>query len=62
MVQGRGTGGNELKHERLRLNIGRNFCNVRAVRDGKPFPRESALPPSLEVSKTHLDESLRKLV
>ena len=58
VVQDRSTGGNELKHERVRLNTGRNLCNMRTVRHGKLFPRECALPPSLEVSQTHLDKTV----
>ena len=61
-MQGRSTGDNELKHEGVRLNIGRKFFKVRTARHGKLFPRACALLPSLEVSQTHLDKPMSNLV
>ena len=54
--------GFKLKEDSLRLDIRKKFFTVRAVRHWNRLPREAVDAPSLEVSKTRLDEAFSNLV
>lgn len=54
--------GFKLKEGMLRLVIGMKLFTFRVVRHWNRLPREAVDAPSLEVSKTRLDEALSNLV
>ncbi|KFO82908.1 hypothetical protein N303_08192, partial [Cuculus canorus] len=54
--------GYKLERGRFRLDIRRNFFNMRVVRHWHRLPREAVDAPSLEVFKARLDGSLGSLV
>jgi len=50
------------KHRIFRLNMRKNFFTLRVTEDSNRLPREAVDSPSLEITKTHLDEVLCSLL
>ena len=54
--------GFQLQEGRFRLDVGKKFFTVRAVRHWNRLPREAVDAPSLEVFEARLDGALSNLV
>lgn len=52
----------ELKQERFRQDIRRNFFSLSTSRQGHRLPRDAVQSPSLDVFKTQLGKVLSNLV
>jgi len=52
----------KLKHKKFHLNMRKNFFPLRVTEHWNRLPRGVMESPSLEISKTHLDEVLCSLL
>jgi len=54
--------GHKLKHRKFQLNMRKNYFALRVIEHWNRLPREVVDSPSLEISKTRLEEVLCSLL